>query len=562
MKRYLLFILLMIYAFTNAQIIVSENFEVPNLGTNGFTTMSGWSGNMYITPNAWCSSGYTLKNNTVPSGTNNYIIYSSNYSNGTALNYSFNYFGYQPYANVSGNIIVDYSIDGGTTWIDLGSPIPFATNTSGLPCVNISGAIPSGAIPVGSDFKFRIQMQNTMTSNSSYFSINIDDIKLEQTPTSIPSCTNTGVYYPSNGNNTVDPMRATIQWYPSAGATGYYFSLGTTPGGTDVINNFDLGNVTHYTPLSISSTTQYFITVVPYNSFGNASCIISSSFTTSIRCPQINLNASESLDLSTKPFFSWYSVVGATGYKMSIGTTPQGAEVYNDLDLGNTTVFQVPTPLLFNTQYYVTLKAYNALGTSFGCEAKSFKTKLPCFPFVLQAPQGSGISRTPIIAWNPINTVQPTGGYKLSVGKYIGATGNVNDVLDNFDVGYVSNYHITTPLDANTKYFYRIVGYNYPYEQNTCAINTFKTTSILGISEVQNGKNAINIYPNPTKDFINIHSKEKIKSVDIVDFSGRKLLGLKWDNNKVDLRDLSKGNYILQIILSDNSVYNKTITRE
>ena len=81
-----------------------------------------------------------------------------------------------------------------------------------------------------------------------------------------------------------------------------------------------------------------------------------------------------------------------------------------------------------------------------------------------------------------------------------------------------------TNLQPNTVYYYiaestnsaeftgqtslNVGGTNYP------AVYSF-TTSSLGTNDVKNKLKHANIFPNPAKDFINIQSDEKIKSVEI-----------------------------------------------
>jgi hypothetical protein len=462
-----------------------------------------------------------------------------------------------------GNITTSYSLDGGTSWTDLGSPITFLVPIAGaaIPCTLVSGTIPAGNIPTGSTFKFRFMVKNTVVANNPaypYQTVGIDDIKLEQIPTGIPSCLNTQVYF----TNPKNPLKTDIQWYPAKGATGYYISLGTTPGGTDVINNLDIGNTTHHFISTLQHSIQYFVTITPYNSFGNASCTLTSDFITDkLLCPE-NLLPSGNI-ASTINGFKWDPVSDAAGYKITVGTTPQGNDILNNVDVGNVTTFHPSAPLLFNTQYYFTVKTYNASGESFGCATKSFKTQIPCAPLAFHSPNGNVVSSlTPKLSWGTKDFVAPTGGFRLSLGKYIGSN-STSDVLDNLDVGYVTNYQLTSSLEPDTNYFYSASGYNYQTEQfNNCYGVFFTTPGVLSTSEIQKDNDNILIYPNPTKDFINVHSKKKIKNVNLVDFSGKKLLEFKWENNKIDLRDLSKGGYILQIIFSDNSVSNKTITRE
>ncbi|QOW09682.1 T9SS type A sorting domain-containing protein [Kaistella flava (ex Peng et al. 2021)] len=64
----------------------------------------------------------------------------------------------------------------------------------------------------------------------------------------------------------------------------------------------------------------------------------------------------------------------------------------------------------------------------------------------------------------------------------------------------------------------------------------------MAVSESSNVK--LSVYPNPTKDFLNF--SEKVKSVQIFDASGRKANSLQVVDNKVDVRNLAKGIYIIK----------------
>ena len=72
-----------------------------------------------------------------------------------------------------------------------------------------------------------------------------------------------------------------ITWNTAASATGYFINIGTTSGGTELVNMLDVGNVTSYTHTAdFTENTTYFITVIPYNSVGNATNCTEISFTT------------------------------------------------------------------------------------------------------------------------------------------------------------------------------------------------------------------------------------------------------------------------------------------
>ncbi|MGE5356173.1 MAG: BspA family leucine-rich repeat surface protein [Deltaproteobacteria bacterium] len=91
-------------------------------------------------------------------------------------------------------------------------------------------------------------------------------------------CTN--LINPVNGAINV-PVASNLTWAATNGATGYRLTIGTTPGGTDILNNVDLGNVTTYDPpydFPVSSTI--YVTIIPYNGGGDASGCAEEGFTT------------------------------------------------------------------------------------------------------------------------------------------------------------------------------------------------------------------------------------------------------------------------------------------
>lgn len=84
----------------------------------------------------------------------------------------------------------------------------------------------------------------------------------------IPACP--FVAYPAN-NATFIPLSPTINWNASSGATSYKVSLGTTPGGTDVVNQQTVttNSFTPSSPLSVNTT--YYLRVVSVSGAGQSS---------------------------------------------------------------------------------------------------------------------------------------------------------------------------------------------------------------------------------------------------------------------------------------------------
>ncbi|WP_082377020.1 T9SS type A sorting domain-containing protein [Chryseobacterium indologenes] len=209
----------------------------------------------------------------------------------------------------------------------------------------------------------------------------IDDITLTTNAiTTPPQCTR--VVAPVNGATGIS-RTPTITWNAvGGGVTSYKLNLGTTPGGTDIINGTDVGNVTSYAvPASagLLYNTTYYATVVPVNAIGEATGCNPSSFTTlNIACPSVSSPSSDALNVSTTPAISWSAVSGATGYRISVGSTAGGTDIANNVDLGNVLTYTIPSTLNYNTTYYYTVNSYQGTNSSSAsCTNRKFTTKFP-----------------------------------------------------------------------------------------------------------------------------------------------------------------------------------------
>ncbi|WP_165851730.1 peptide-N-glycosidase F-related protein [Chryseobacterium pennipullorum] len=71
----------------------------------------------------------------------------------------------------------------------------------------------------------------------------------------------------------------------------------------------------------------------------------------------------------------------------------------------------------------------------------------------------------------------------------------------------------------------------------------------------------VNIYPNPTADFVNIQSKVEVASISVFNTEGRKLAET-YRENKIDLSAYSTGVYFLNIVLKDGTSFKHKIIRK
>ncbi|MCB4800408.1 T9SS C-terminal target domain-containing protein, partial [Tamlana sp. PT2-4] len=75
---------------------------------------------------------------------------------------------------------------------------------------------------------------------------------------------------PLNGSTDVS-ITTNLSWTAISDATGYKLTVGTTSGGTDILNAEDVGNVLTYDFVSdLPETTTIYVSITPYNAVGDA----------------------------------------------------------------------------------------------------------------------------------------------------------------------------------------------------------------------------------------------------------------------------------------------------
>lgn len=267
------------------------------------------------------------------------------------------------YINTSGSdkLEVLLSTDGGSTFSSLGTAL------------GIEGSW------VNKSFFTTSTSQNAIvrflaTSDFGTTDIYVDNLSIN-TNSTVPSCS----VINSPADNATNVSRTpTFTWTGSQTATSYIINLGTTPGGTDIMNNVDVGNTTSYTVPAASTLlygTQYYLTVLPKNSYGNATGCTQTAFkTVNISCPTVSLPANNAINQPTNPTITWAASADASSYRISVGTTPGGTDVLNNFDVGNVLMYQL-SGLINATKYYYTINAYTSYNTSsISCSERNFTT--------------------------------------------------------------------------------------------------------------------------------------------------------------------------------------------
>ncbi|MDW9379896.1 T9SS type A sorting domain-containing protein [Chryseobacterium sp. JV558] len=88
------------------------------------------------------------------------------------------------------------------------------------------------------------------------------------------------------------------------------------------------------------------------------------------------------------------------------------------------------------------------------------------------------------------------------------------------------------------------------------------TAASLSTNEIAANSKKVSLYPNPAKSTVNFKNSDKIKSVDIFEASGRKVLSVKPDGESISVENLRSGSYYLEIQLKDGTTSYEKLIKE
>ncbi|KGD68305.1 T9SS type A sorting domain-containing protein [Flavobacterium aquatile] len=163
------------------------------------------------------------------------------------------------------------STDGGTTWTTLETysatntpPNAGSTAIFNVPTVNTNSV------------KFAFYGTAGSVSDGPDYDFFVDDFIVQTVPATAPACASNVIATISAGCGNFPTV---ISWDATSGSDGYKLSIGTTPGGTDILNAQALTALNYSYTGAINAT--YYYKVVPFNAIGDAVGCVEQSFTTS-----------------------------------------------------------------------------------------------------------------------------------------------------------------------------------------------------------------------------------------------------------------------------------------
>lgn len=292
---------------------------------------------------------------------------------------------------------------------------------------------------------------------------------------------------PEDGDVNV-PVETEITWTAVDNVPGYLLAIGTTPGDDDIVAQQNVGIATSFTPpIGLPAGTEVHVTITLFFFDRENIVCASESFTTEnvtvppdCTSPGFPLDGATDVNVGTQ--ISWPYATKATGYRLSIGTTPGAVDILDRENIPAALSYRPDPVLPADEEIFVRVVPYNENGETTGCTEISFTTSatqsLPDCTQLANPPNGAlNVSLTPFLEWPEVPNAE---GYRITLGT----TPFNNDVLDN--AIFTNNSTFVIDFEPNRTFFARIVPFNDAGDAIGCAQTTFST--ILGCGPFVNSE--------------------------------------------------------------------------
>lgn len=197
----------------------------------------------------------------------------------------------------------------------------------------------------------------------------------------------------------------------------------------------------------------------------------------------------------------------------------------------------------------------------------SYNNELGCYSATTFTVTVNALPAIPSIAY-AAGTVSPQCGANMRLGRTFGLVGNPTGGVWSSSNAAVININATTGITSTVSLGTATVSYTIT-NSNGCSNSRSITKNVVVCSSkgiIQNNENKTTgfiIYPNPTKDIININSNEVYADGQIIvtDLFGKMLLQkpISINKNTVDVSAFAKGMYLLTIVTKNYKQVEKII---
>lgn len=263
---------------------------------------------------------------------------------------------------------------------------------------------------------------------------------------------------PASGTLNVT-IPAALAWNASVEATSYTVQVSTSQTFTTLAYSASGVTTTSASASGLTAGTAYYWRVLAANANGNSDWSSIWSFTTAggavPAAPRLRTPSNGATNQSLTPTLGWYSVTGATSYRLQVSTSSTFATSVVDL-AGITTTSSVVSGLTAGTTYYWRVLAANANGEGPWSSARRFTTAAPQPPAAprLQSPSNNAtnVSQNPTLSW-----YASTGAtsYNLQVSTSSTFATKIVDLT-----GITTTSAAVSGLASYTRYYWRVSATN------------------------------------------------------------------------------------------------------
>lgn len=179
------------------------------------------------------------------------------------------------------------------------------------------------------------------------------------------------------------PVDNLIQWTAVDGIIGYLVSLGTTPGGGEIINRRSSGLNNFYRPeIGLPENTTIYVTISLFLPDAPIKVCPLKIFTTvkvvdPPACTTLASPIADEIEVRVDTNIKWNYAPGATNYLLSLGTSPGNYDLIENYPTGNTLFYKPEQNLELNQTVYVQIIPFNENGSAIGCREEYFITGEP-----------------------------------------------------------------------------------------------------------------------------------------------------------------------------------------
>jgi len=383
-------------------------------------------------------------------------------------------------------VYVLMSTDGGATWTNLTTYN--AANTPSHLGITATFNIPT---VTSNAVKFAFYGTSGTANEGQDIDFFIDDFEIQTIPVAAPICSATVTAVP---NATCGNEPTLISWAAAAGADGYKLTIGTTAGGSEILNNLVVGGLSYSYTGALNTT--YYYTVVPFNTNGDATGCAEQSFTTAATgcyCPSVPTSLDASGITSV--------VVGTTNFTNSNVTYTNNTATPVSLERNVTSpvIINFATGFTYNTYIWIDLN------DNFIFESNE----------LLYTGESAQPNPSTLNASVAIPATAPLGAHRMRIVTA--------DFLPTPDPCYSGSWGVTIDFTVNVI-------------EEDLSIGGFDTANFK-------------YYPNPVTDILTLSYSNTISEVVVYNLLGQQVLTAKPNatQTQVDVSDLTAGTYMVKV---------------